>query len=70
MTPKEAKKILEDMGYELARGTRGMEPQQRAQAKAALKALGAAGESYKKPAPKKSSRKSKPIEDSEVTHGS
>ena len=63
MNTKEAKKVLDDLKYDPAKGTRRLDPESRLAAKAALNALGRAGEVYtkKKKAPKKAP-KAKPLE--------
>jgi len=52
---KDAKKTLDAMKYDPAKGTRKLNPEDRKAAKAALNALAAVGETYTKPkkAPKK-----------------
>ena len=55
MDVKDAKKTLDSMKYDLAKGTRRLVPGDRAAVKEALNTLAAAGETYTKP--KKASRK-------------
>ncbi len=55
MTSSDAKKTLDGLKYDLSKGTRKLNPEDRKAAKAALNALAEAGETYSKPkkAPKK-----------------